>query len=160
MKRIFSFLFFIIRQIETQRFQFCWKTSILCYQKSWQKFVKTIEVKAIHKILTKTWSSTHLWRQEGREQERIRIRRLEEAAKKEKDAPKAEIPKVEGSMPRTLRRPNAENGPVETLETQNVTGPRSSVLRNLSLNSTSSVRTTSGESAYDKYLRMEMAQEK
>ena len=60
----------------------------------------------------------------------------------------------------TLRRPNAENGPVETLETQNATGPRSSVLRNLSLNSTSSVRTTSGESAYDKYLRMEMAQEK
>ena len=99
-------------------------------------------------------------RQEGREKERIRIRQLEEAAKKEKDAPKAEIPKVEGSMPRTLRRPNAENGPVETLETQNATGPRSSVLRNLSLNSTSSVRTTSGESAYDKYLRMEMAQEK
>ena len=99
-------------------------------------------------------------RKEGREQERRRLRSLEEAAKKEKDAPKPVTPEVEGSMPRTLRRPNAENGPVETLETQTATGPRSSVLRNLSLNSTSSVRTTSGESAYDKYLRMEMAQEK
>ena len=54
---------------------------------------------------------------------------------------------------------NTGNGPVETFETQNATGPRSSVLRNLSLNLTS-VQTTSGESAYDKYLRMEMAQEK
>jgi hypothetical protein len=99
-------------------------------------------------------------RREGIEQERIRIRVLEEAAKKEKDAPKAAIPEVEGSMPRTLRRPNTENGSVETLETQNATGPRSGILRNLALNSTSSGRTTSGESAYDKYLRMEMAQEK
>ena len=64
-------------------------------------------------------------RQEGREKERIRIRQLEEAAKKEKDAPKAEIPKVEGSMPRTLRRPNAENGPVF----KNVAKPSEAKLR-------------------------------
>ena len=55
-----SFFSLRIRQIETQSFQFCFKSSILCYQKSWQKFVKTIEAK--HKICkSKTWSSTHLW---------------------------------------------------------------------------------------------------
>jgi hypothetical protein len=53
-----------------------------------------------------------------------------------KDAPGTATPKVEGSMPRTLRGPNAENGPAETFETQNAAGPSSSALRNLSLNLT------------------------
>ena len=67
------------------------------------------------------------------------------------DAPETAALKVEDSMPRTLRAPNAENGPIEAFETQNAVGPSPSAVRNSSFNPTATqISGGSGSTSYSR----------
>jgi len=135
----------------------------------WEEEVPSYDPTAVaieRPVLRLMQNMTKRERREGRERERVRIRAILEAEKQEAENQEAEkqeekeitemVSSMESSM--IIRKPNVENGAGGITQNQKDIGPRAIVLTK-QRTATSTRRATTGESAFDKYLRDEMAQE-